>query len=378
MAKVISYYRAEAGGSSTMYYYDKPDNSSNAVRIYTGTIINLVADYASRMSGSFYLMQAPKGWIHWYHVQNITPEYKTVLDPCTPPTSLSLDAETKILTITGGDGGDLNAFSGFGVSFRERSVNETVWEEWSEDTAVTGRVVSVTVNAGKVRQYRVRTLGEAGSEHYSEYVLCQDMLNGNIAAGTPVILLPLAGAKTCAGVAAFLIDCPAEPDGDAMTLQRSLDSGAWTDVTGLASTGGLVTDLLALTQPTHTVRYRLMDANGAIGGEDGIAIRMETPVWLREIAAGDVIANQQISFVDDLNQLHQLVNTLRAFYGLSDVLLPGAAGRFGDAQEQLTAMQSAVDGCRSATGRAAYGFETVTGFPEAAQIARLKQAVTQT
>jgi len=63
MAKVIDCYAAEAGGSSTMYYYRYPDNTSEATRIYTGEPIYLAADYLSGMEGSMYRMVDPEGWI---------------------------------------------------------------------------------------------------------------------------------------------------------------------------------------------------------------------------------------------------------------------------------------------------------------------------
>ena len=62
------------------------------------------------------------------------------------------------------------------------------------------------------------------------------------------------------------VDCPKEPDGETMTLQRSVNGGAWTNVTTVASSGGVVYDTLALSIGTWTVKYRLMDASGASGG----------------------------------------------------------------------------------------------------------------
>jgi len=378
MAQIVDYYSATAGGSSAMYYYQYPDNTSTATRIYTGTPIQLPADYAARMEDTMYPLKSPSGWMHWYHIQDITPVYKTITDACTPPTSLSLNSQTKVLTITGGAGGDLNAWKGFGVGWRERKVNESTWGAWSTDTTVTTRTVSVTANAGMVRQYRVRTLGEAGSAYYSEYVLCNSLFNGNTAAGTPVILLPIAGASTCAGIAAFKVDCPKEPDGESMTLQRSVNGGNWTNVATVASTGGVIYDTLTMSGGSCTVKYRLMDASGTVGGEDSIAFTSVIKAWPRAIDAGDVIASPNVSFVNDIRKMHELISLQRTFYGLSEMKLPGAVGRFADVRQQMSAMQIAIDDCRVATGRAKYGFDELSGFPTAEQITQIHLAVGQT
>lgn len=378
MAQVIKSYRAKAGGSSAMYYYRYADNTSAATRIYTGEVIYLHKDYADRITSGMYLMTDPSGWIPWYHVQDIEPVYMTVTDACTPPDQVTLDTEIKTLAITGGAGGDLNAWTGFGVSYRERAINSTVWGEWSVDTVVNGRSISVSVGSGMVRQYRARTLGEAGADYYSSYVVCETLLNGNTAAGTPVVLLPVSGMETASASAVVRIDCPAEPDGDSMTLQRSLDGGEWTDAASLTGEGGLVDDCLALEEGTHTVRYRLMDINGETGGEDSITLTRASKAWGRNISTGDVIANREISFVKDIQELMDRVNSLRAFYGMAAAALPGVPGRIGDWQRQLAAMQNAVNECRTALNLADAGFAEACAWPEAAQINLLRATIENT
>ena len=378
MAQVVDCYSATAGGSSTMYYYTHADNTSAATRIYTGEPIYLRADYAEIMTNGMYRMKDPEGWIFWYHVQDIKPVYRTVTDACTPPTALSLDTQARVMTITGGGGGDLNTWTGFGVSFRSRAINSSTWGSWSADTVATTRSVSVSAGSGMVCQYRVRTLGSAGSSYYSAYTVCETLLNGNTAAGTPAILLPLSGMDTCAGCAAFKIDCPPEPDGDAMTLQRSLDGGAWTEVCSLTGSGGVAYDVLSVPVGTHTVSYRLMDSNGETGGVDSISFTRSAFSWKRAIETGGIIANAQISFVADIGEMLGFVNGLRAFYGLGEIRLPGTPGYLADWHRQLTAMQNAVDDCRRATGRAAYGFEAPTGWPKATRINQLRTALENT
>lgn len=376
MAKVIDCYSAEAGGSSTMYYYRYPDNASEATRIYTGEAIYLAADYLSGMEGSMYRMVDPEGWIQWYHVRNIHPIYRTITDACTAPEAVSI--QNGILTISGGSGGDLNEWTGFGISWRERAISSAVWGTWTEDQVITERSVPVSAESGTVRQYRARTLGEAGEDYYSDYTVCETLISGNTAAGMPVVMLPVSGTETCAAVCVAKIQCPPEPDGDSMTLQRSLDGGAWVDVTTLDGTGGMVYDTLSPETGAHTLRYRLVDANGESGGEDGISFGRVELSWNRVIEQYGIIANRDISFVADIQQLFECVNRLRAFYGKSQLVMPGTPGVLADWHKQMYAMQEGVDGCRRATGRAAYGFQLPTGWPKAFRINQLREAIENT
>lgn len=378
MAQVIDRYRAEAGGSSAMYYYQYADNTSAATRLYSGTVIYLHKDYADRITAGMYLMVDPSGWIPWYYVQNVKPVYKTVTDACTPPDKLTIDRTAQTLTITGGAGGDLNALTGFGVSFRERAISSSAWGEWSEDTVTAGRILSVSAGSGMVRQYRARTLGEAGSGYYSSYVICETLLNGNTAAGTPAVILPVSGMETIGASPTVRIDCPAEPVGDGMTLQRSLDGGGWTDAAALTGEGGTVYDTLSVEEGGHTVRYRLVDANGEAGGEDAISFVRSPANWSRAISPGDVIANREISFASDVRELMEKVNGMRAFYGMPAAALPGTPGRAGDWACQLQAMQTAAAECRAALQLADAAFEQPASWPRASQINQLRSAIENT
>lgn len=376
MAQVIDRYRAEVGNSSTMYYYCYPDNTSEATRIYTGEVIYLAADYLSGMVGSMYRMVDPEGWIQWYHVRSIEPVYRTVTDVCTAPDSVSI--QNGMLTISGGSGGDLNAWTGFGVSYRERAINSVFWGEWSTDTVVTDRVVQGFASHGTVRQYRVRTLGAAGAMYYSHYTVCETFISGDMPAATPIILLPVSGADTYSAVCAAMISCPRDPDGETMTLQRSLDGNSWTDVAAVPGIGGIICDVLSPEIGTHTLRYRLVDGSGVSGGEDMISFVRNGLYWYRPVNSSDIIANPQISFVSDVYQMYGCINRLRSFYGRPEIELPGTIGQVADWYKQLYTMQNAVDECRRASGRSVYGFRRSNHWAEAFSINQLREAIQNT
>lgn len=373
MAQVVDYYRGEAQGGATMYVYAQPDNTSTAVRIYSGSPIALPADYQQHETNGMYPTINPGGWIYYYNIGPMEAVYKTVTDPCTPPQSVALEGET--LVITGGSGGDLNDFTGWGVSSRERGINDTVWGEWSPDTVAQASPVSVTSISGKVVQFRVRTLGSAGEAYFSNYVECETLLNGNSAAGVPIVELPVAGASARCHTPSIRINCPPDPDGDAIRLMRSIDGGEWTLAASLPGTGGVVIDHLpALSEGEHAVEYKSVDANGLSSGVDRAGFTVLPYGWRREIHAGDVISNLQISHAADLREMLSAVNGMRAFYGLGPVAFSGTVGRFADWQAQLQLLISAVDEVYSLMERTRPDWPEVPAWPAAAPINAVREA----
>ena len=109
----------------------KADNTSTAVRIYNGDNLTLPADYRDHSKNGMYRITYPNSrdcrWMFKYNIASITPVYKTVTDPCTPPEELVLNGHT--LVVSGGAGGDLNDLLGFGVSFRDRQIGGETWSE---------------------------------------------------------------------------------------------------------------------------------------------------------------------------------------------------------------------------------------------------------
>lgn len=358
-----------------MYYYQYADGSGAKERIYSGTVIYLHKDYKSRITNSRYLMVDPAGWLNYNYCKEIEPVYETTTDYCTAPTSLAIDTATKVMTITGGGGGDLNAFTAFGVSWRERSINSSTWGAWSEDEDVTGRTVSVAANAGRVRQYRVRTKGSAGSTYYSGYTVASTLLNGNSAAGTPTVEVPSSGAITFCHSPTIRIQCPADPDGDMVTLKRSIDSGAWTDVSTATGDSKVYDHLSGLTNGTHTVRYKLVDTNDAESATDSVSFTVTGHSWGRAIAPGDVISNEQVSHRADIEELLAAVNSACAFYSVPDCVLEGVVGVFGDWRRQMEGLEKKMNECLLAANKGAYSFAAVPGYPAAGVINEIRDVV---
>ena len=342
MAKIVKYYRAEAQGGATFYAYAQPDDTSSAVRIYRGDLVTLPANYLSQEENSMWPTLIPGGWMFYYNVGNIEAVHEYVPDRCTPPDSVELTGST--LIILGGEGVGENEWRGWEISYRERAVNESAWGEWGNSYITITSENTVEAPSGKVRQFRVRTRGSEDLAYYSEYVICTTLLNGNAAAGSPTVELPVPGMSCRLHSPWVRILCPPDPDNDAMRLMRSVDGGAWTLAAELEGAGGTVTDrLLPLEEGEHTVEYRLYDLNNLGSPIDRASFTVEPAQWTRPIAPGDVISSDRFSHQADLHQLLQAVNGMRAFYGLSEVTFPGTVGRFCDWKSQIETLLQAVD-----------------------------------
>ena len=373
MARVLNHYRGEAQGGATFYMYDRPSTSSPATRVYNGDLVTLPPDYLSMEVNGMWPTINPGGWMFYYNVGSLEPVYYTEPDRCTPPDSVTL--EDGVVKISGGAGGDENEFLGWGLSYRDRSVNDSVWGEWCEDLFTRETEIQVSMNSGKVRQFRVRTMGSAGESYYSDYVICEKLLNGNSAAGVPTVELPVAGGASRMHSPCVRISCPPDPDGDPMSLMRRIDNGRLELAVALEGTGGVVYDQLPyLEEGEHVVEYLSRDINNLDSGVDRVSFTVQPAVWTREIAPGTVISSREVSHRADIAELLEAVNGIRAFYGLGEVELPGTVGRFADWQGQMQLLLSAAGDVYDLMHRARPDWPEVPAFPTASVVNAVREA----
>lgn len=374
MAQVITSYSAKM--ASTGYIYASPDIYSSHVQYDVGTALTLPADYASRMSGEFYPVSAPSGWVLYYEIGSITPNYKTVTDACTAPTSVTLSG--KVLTIKGGAGGDLNTFSGYGISWRDAAIGTTSYGSWTSDVTVSSSNATVTYNvtapSGYVRQFRVRTLGSAGSSYYSAYVTCGTTLTGNTAPSKPSIVFPASGKYTYCATPVVKVSCPADPEGDTMTLYRKVDSGSWTSI-GTLTSGNKLDTLPTLSTGNHTIYYKLADSYGLESSSVSISVTKVALTWTRTIATGTVISNEKVSHKADITQMVTVLNAQCGWYGNNTITLPGTVGRFGDWKAQMEQMETAIKANATTAGKTV-SFDTVPSYPTASVINAIRTRLT--
>ena len=373
MAQTVDYYVGKATGGATLYYYKDANAQSTAIRIYSGTQVRLYHDFLSSQTNGFYPIFAPgSGWMYSYNITDITPVYQTVPDACTAPKRVTVDRDTKVMTVEGGAGGDLNTLVAFGVSWRERVMNETEWGPWSEDIIITSPTATMSVNTGMVRQFRVRSRGSAGEAYFSGYTACSSVLVGNSAAPMPVVALPDDGLTTLCMLTRLVVECAADPEGDTQTLKRSIDGANFTTAATLTGAARHVDRLPVQQKGKHIINYKLVDANGAESDVVGVTVVVAGASWARTLAAGNIVANPSISHQADLRELKAAVDQLRAYYGLGPCVLPGVIGRFSDWQKQVQAMQAAIDETRAVINMAGMNWPAVPAWPGATVLAHLR------
>ncbi|MBO5680595.1 MAG: hypothetical protein J6T08_02660 [Lentisphaeria bacterium] len=354
MASAISHYTGIA--KSTVYVYPGTDGTQSGTSVAKGTTLILKVDSNGSIvyeNGLARTTSPVDGWVNAGNLSDITAVYSTVIDKCSPPTSLLVDRDSLTLTIKGGSGGDLNKFTGYRIRWRNAPLGTSAYGEWSESVAVTSNsttvVFSIVVPDGYARQYAARTTGSAGKDYYSAYVIADELLISNHTPAAPVIMFPADLAETQSQTPVIVLNVPSDPDGDTVTLKRRVDNGAWIDVATLGS-GAAYDKLPTLAAGNHTVRYKLTDVY-AESSEVSVTFVVLPINWTRSIAAGDVISNKNISHRKDIYELLSAVNTQRLFYGLAEVDLPGMVGQFSMWKAQMEKLLESINEVSSATGQ---------------------------
>lgn len=372
MAQTITAYTAVL--TSTDYVFDSPDTSSSKTQYSVGTDLRLPADYASRESNGFYPVTSPEsGWVRYYLVGSIKPVYTTTTDKCKAPTSVTLNVSSKTLSISGGAGGDLNNFTGYGVSWRDAKIGTSSYGSWSSDVVVTGGTTAtyaVSAPSGYVRQFRVRSLGSAGAAYYSDYVICSATLSGNTAPNAPTVIFPGNGKNTYSKTPVVKLNCASDPQGDEMTLYRNVDGAGWAIVQKLNS-GYAFDHLPSVGVGSHSVKYKLADSYGLESGETTVSFTVLALEWTRVIQTGTVISNASVSHQADINQLLTVTNAQCGWCGNSSVALGGTVGRFSDWKAQMEQLESAIKANAEKAGRGVT-FQSPPSYPTASVINEIR------
>lgn len=188
MAEIIREYEVKVLIQTGIF--EDTDTSSRLIApLYQGESAWMASTVQTR--GWYYVTRPKQGYVKAIFVSEPTPStIEIVPDPCLPPESVTADSRTQTVTIKGGSGGkDLNAFIGWGVSWKESPEgDEYVFGDWSEDTLVTESTFAAETTPGHVRVYRARTMGTAGAEYYSDYVEASNVLFGVSAVSAPSLV----------------------------------------------------------------------------------------------------------------------------------------------------------------------------------------------
>lgn len=376
MAKVLKSYSAVT--ENRTYFRPEPSFSvSGSLQVEAGYVfhIHVQADGSPWLENGFY--RSNEGWIHFSDITITGEVYETITDKCIPPKNISLNTSTKVLTISGGAGGDLNTFTGYGISWRDAPIGTSSYGAWLSDVVVNSSNTTVTYNviapSGYVRQFRARTLGSAGASYYSDYVIGGTTLTGNSSPKSPVIKIPSSNAITIHPMPYVVIECLADPDGDVQTLKRQLDNGSWENVTTLRN--GTFTDQLPTLQTgSHTVKYKLADQYFE-SSVASVSFVVSSHAWNRTINSGDVISNAFISHKDEINDMLSAVNIQRAWHGLDNIGLAGSVGQFATWKKQMEALLEGINACALSVGMSATAL-SIPSYPTAAVINAIRKLIT--
>ncbi|MDR1821148.1 MAG: fibronectin type III domain-containing protein [Oscillospiraceae bacterium] len=157
-------------------------------------------------------------------------DYTSVGAPTACSLAATLSETAVLLSWSGASAGYGNAITGYEVQYRD-SADGSAWGEWMNSTTVANTAASgsLTVSPpafrGYCRQFRVRTLGSAGSGYCSGWILSGNTLRRNQAPAVP-LLAPTGGGSSFNPRPFVLGTADTEPDGNVQTLKAAFGTQA--------------------------------------------------------------------------------------------------------------------------------------------------------
>jgi hypothetical protein len=255
--------------------------------------------------------------------------------------------------------GSYNAVTGYEIH-RATSANGTY--TFLTSTSGTTKVVAASNTQGQTYYYKILTKGTYSNSAVSAVYAS---LKTNTAPVAPTFVFPINSTTSYSTTPALKAQIAAEPDGQAQTLQLSIDGGSYTDIASVASSGGTPIYAATLAAGNHTLTLRVKDSLGLTSNTASRSITVATPTWTRTIAAGVVIANTSISHKADMTELLARINTARAFYGIAAATFATTLGVWANWKAQMQSLQIALAACFTAAGKTIPTWNTVPNHPGA-------------
>lgn len=227
----------------------------------------------------------------------------------------SIFEDSTTLSWSGDSDGTNNAITGYIVDYRTSTDGGSTWSEAVQVTSSTRSFLLDTssIQRETILQFRVKANGTiSGSDSaYSSY--SQSFSKNNMPLA-PIIIFGKDGKRTYNTRPYIKVSIPAEPDGQALTVQAKIDSGDWQNVTTAPGTGGTkIGQLGELSVGERTVSIRLVDSVGVASDAVSITINVAAANFT------DTIASMTPVKAVHMNELRQKIDNLRQYYGLSTV-----------------------------------------------------------
>lgn len=289
--------------------------------------------------------------------------------PVIPGQSI-VEAETVDLSWASAVGG-LSAVAGYRV---ERQIAGGDWELLSALVdALVYQASMQGMDRGQSVLFRVCAVDMLGG--VSAWAYSSEVFRNRIPP-TPVIVWPATGALCLSKYPVFGITVPADPEGQRMTLQlRKGATGAWVDAGSVPASGcarkgfRLSKDLSASLTGVYA---RVVDALGAAGEAVSVSVRRVNASWQREITAGTVIADPDISHQADLAELLDVVNARRAWFGADVIAYDTEVGWFANWLPQMRQLWTALAELYALAGETADDITQDGNYPSAATVSLIR------
>lgn len=264
------------------------------------------------------------------------------------------------------------------------------WGAWTDlNTNLT--VLSMndvpSVGRGYRVQYRVKAVDARGLESaYRD----SGVVQRNRVPLAVSIAYPTNGKVTYNRRPYLKVSVSAEPDGQAQTIQYAVDSGSFTALQSVVSGAGVYVVRIhsELAYGLRTIKIRMVDSQGAVGGEVSVDVYVLDTAYARQIASGSVIADEMVSHQAEVLQLYAQVNGLRTYYGLNAISVPalvgnrvnvgaGNIGMFAAWGVQMKALQNAIQSTWALSGISPVSWIACTAgmYPRASVIAQIRNEI---
>lgn len=296
------------------------------------------------------------------------------------PTALTTAAASPVLyesgniTISWGGAGDIdNNGSYYEVQYAVRA-DGGGYSGWIG--LITTGAVSITnaptLDRGAAIKYRSRLVDAFGIA--SDWKETNEVVR-NKAPITPSILFPGSGKTTYNARPYVGLTIQTEPNAQTQTLHYDIDGGSVQNA-GVVTAGTKRMQLPTLAVGSHSIRFLLIDSQGAESGKVGVTITVASNSYPHAIASGGLIVPSGISAKAEYLEMLNRTNTMRNYYGLTDIELPGILGYFVWWLPQMKAMQQGISDTCSVSGATAPAWlSPARNSPNAAVVNQIRSAI---
>ena len=284
------------------------------------------------------------------------------------------------LTWTAGTDADGN-LSGYEIGYSISS-NGSTWGNWTVLANVGGILTynhapsTSVLPGGSYIKYRIRSKDNLNV--YSSSYRESSAVMKNSPSSAPVIVVPVvANALIESLTPAVKISYSSDPDGQSQTLyvqavKNNVVEWSTSSTVGKKS-GTFIARMDLPASGTYTIKAWVND--GFVDSDvTALDIRVSAAQWGRTISSGDVIADEIISHQEDINEMIEKANLVRAYYGLQTFTETGNGlfARWKPIMDDIAAKMIEAYAVAGETKK----FDGATIYPSAASINAVRLLIT--